>query len=104
MEQCKQARPGEIKRPVTFEWTDDRVAEVSRIIFTERDESPVWTADYGAEKSIIRRFKLQTIVNQKLEEMASEVGIGDNVVVVNKDKLNELVRYLSDYQAELQSL
>lgn len=92
------------KYPPTFEWTDERVAEVSKVVAIEYSNSEIWSGDNTVELNIIRRYKLDYVLRQKMEKLNITSLGNEDIVAVNKKELEKLIAYLCNYQAELQSI
>lgn len=92
------------KTPKTsFKWTDEKVAEVARMISDDRASSELWTSDLTAELGCIKRYKFNKRMQQLTEKLELK-DIEDNKVIVDKTNLEKLIKFLSSYQAELQSI
>jgi len=90
-----------ISKP-NFSWDDDKVAEVSRLVWEHRNSSEIWTEDLTAELVIIRKYKIEKALSYlKADLIISNIDNNTNNVIVDGKKLNELIKYLTNYQAEL---
>lgn len=72
-----------------FEWTDELVAQCSRQIWQERNQSKVWTSDFRAEEMAVARFKRGHIVNERLKEIVILDRNGE--VTIKSGELNQLL-------------
>lgn len=93
-----------IKTPITFEWTDEKVAEVYSIIAREYKDSKTWSGDSTIELNIIKKYKFDKTIHEKIKCL-NIINVGnEDIVMVDYIKLQNLIQYLSRYQADLQGL
>lgn len=79
-----------------FYWTKELVAEFAREVALDYKDSEIWTSDLQAERQMADNF----IKRKKFEKIYSELIVSDvgQTLIVNKEKLEELVNFLFNYR------
>lgn len=80
-----------------FIWTDERVAEVSRLIYDKKRMSDVWTSDYTAELNIIKDFKLTEFVKYKIAKATYTEIEEEDKIIMDRNKFFQLIGDIVDY-------
>ena len=91
----------DIHKEQLFTWTDEKVARVSKIIRDEYNSSEIWSGDYTAELNIIKKFKLDTILEQKLSNVIVKDIEDSEILIVDKREFGKLIDFLTTYQTQI---
>ncbi|MDC7250728.1 MAG: hypothetical protein PQJ49_12495 [Sphaerochaetaceae bacterium] len=79
---------------LSFNWSEELVAECSRYVSEQREQSDVWTSDYTAEKSCIENFKRQRLLERVVMELNPHNIEKGEKCIVDKETLGGILEYL----------
>lgn len=79
-----------------FIWNDEKVAQVSRIIMEERENSEIWSTDHTAELNIIEQFKKSELLSQILTYLNPHQIEKGEKVIVTVDGFNDVLKFLME--------
>ena len=79
-----------------FYWTKELVAEFAREVALDYKNAERWTGDLQAERQMADSF----IKRKKYEKIYSELVVSDagQTLIVDKQKFEELVKFLFNYR------
>ena len=79
-----------------FYWTKELVAEFAREVALEYKTAEMWSSDLHCEKQMADSF----IKRKKFEQIHKDLIVSDagQTLIVNKQKFEELVKFLFNYR------
>lgn len=79
-----------------FYWTKELVAEFAREVALEYKTAEMWSGDLHCEKQMADSF----IKRKKFEQIHKDLIVSDTcqTLIVNKQKFEELVKFLFNYR------
>jgi hypothetical protein len=86
----------DIHKEPYFYWTKELVAEFAHEVALSYKDAEMWTGDLQAEKQMADSF----IKRKKFEKIYNELIVSDagQTLIVDKQKFEELVKFLFNYR------